>query len=246
LRRFAEKVTGLRLGEDRGRQVICYEPGGYPGDHGEDADRHAYVEVQLMFSTRGSASGIAVHRRPLRHRTRPPRAFRARRWVVLASFEILRSRVRTPPAPLFEVRSSGIHGRGVFAMRGIRKDTRILEYVGERIDDDEAAARYDDDARERHHTFLFSVAPNVSIDAAVGGNASRFINHACEPNCIAYVEDGRVFIETLADVRAGTELTYDYRLSRSERRRASWRTLYACACGSPRCRGVMLDGSPRG
>ena len=49
---------------------------------------------------------------------------------------------------LYVVRQSHIHGRGVFAARRIRKGTRIVEYTGERIDNDEADRRYDDTQHE--------------------------------------------------------------------------------------------------
>ncbi|CAA9370836.1 MAG: Proteins containing SET domain, partial [uncultured Gemmatimonadetes bacterium] len=43
------------------------------------------------------------------------------------------------------VRTSAIHGRGVYARRPIPAGTRIIEYRGERITVDEAEARYPDD-----------------------------------------------------------------------------------------------------
>ena len=58
--------------------------------------------------------------------------------------------------PLYVVRNSGIHGRGVFATRYIRRGTRIVEYTGERISNKESDRRYDDTKMKRHHTFLFT------------------------------------------------------------------------------------------
>ena len=67
----------------------------------------------------------------------------------------------TPPrgtsAPLYRVRQSRIHGRGVFAARRIRRGTRIIEYVGERVSHAEADRRYEDRPVEDNHTFLFIV-----------------------------------------------------------------------------------------
>src|SRR5687768_10679939 len=85
----------------------------------------------------------------------------------------------------FVLRRSAIQGRGAFAIRPVRKGTRIIEYTGERISHDEADRRYDDAGMGRHHTFLFSVDRKTVIDAAVGGNDARFINHSCAPNCEA-------------------------------------------------------------
>ena len=37
-----------------------------------------------------------------------------------------------PPRPgMMRVRRSRVHGRGVFALRRIRKGTRVIEYLGE-------------------------------------------------------------------------------------------------------------------
>ncbi|HEU4564167.1 MAG TPA: SET domain-containing protein-lysine N-methyltransferase [Gemmatimonadaceae bacterium] len=135
---------------------------------------------------------------------------------------------------------SPIAGRGAFAVRRIPKGTRIIEYTGERITPEVADERYDDDAMEVHHTFLFTLDDETIIDAAVRGNAARFINHSCEPNCEAVIEEGRIFIEALRDITAGEELTYDYAYERQGRFRKEWWTLYACRCGAKRCRGIIL------
>jgi uncharacterized protein len=140
----------------------------------------------------------------------------------------------------FELRDSPIQGRGAFATRRIRRGARILEYVGERISDAEADRRYDDDAMEHPHTFLFTVDANTVIDGAVGGNAGRFMNHSCDPNCEAVDEDGRIFIEALRNIRVGEELVYDYRLERDGHWRKEFAERYACRCGAPNCRGVLL------
>jgi SET domain-containing protein len=140
----------------------------------------------------------------------------------------------------FEVRSSSIHGRGVFALRRIRKGARLIEYAGERISPDEADRRYDDDALDIPHTFLFTVDKRTIIDAAVDGNEARFINHSCDPNCEAVDDAGRIFIEAVRNIRPGEELTYDYHLERDGRWRKAWAQRYACRCGAPNCRGTLL------
>lgn len=140
----------------------------------------------------------------------------------------------------FEVRVSPIQGRGAFALRRIPKGTRIVEYRGERISQDEANARYLDDGMERHHTFLFSVDDHIVIDAGVRGSKARYINHSCTPNCEAIEEDGRIFIEAIRTIRPGAELTYDYHLHRDGRYQREWDSLYACRCGTANCRGTLL------
>src|SRR5260370_26096348 len=108
---------------------------------------------------------------------------------------------------LFELRSSPIHGQGVFALRRIRKGRRLIEYTGERITPEAADLRYDDDAMDNPHTFLFTVDAQTIIDAAVGGNEARFINHSCDPNCEAVDDGGRIFIETIRNLLPRAELS---------------------------------------
>ena len=140
----------------------------------------------------------------------------------------------------FEIRRSAIPGRGAFATRRIRAGARIIEYTGERIDRDEGDRRYDDENMGRHHTFLFALDDGSVIDAAVGGNEARFINHSCDPNCQAVEEDGRIFIEALRNIQPGTELVYDYAYERSDDHTEEDEALYVCRCGTEKCRGSIL------
>ena len=142
--------------------------------------------------------------------------------------------------PLFEVRSSAIHGLGVFAARRIRKGTRIIEYIGERIASDEADRRYAGDTSEHPHVLLFVVDKHTVIDAAIGGNDARFINHSCEPNCKAFTEQKRIYIYALKTIAAGEELTYDYNLTRDGKDDSETEKRYGCRCGAKTCRGTML------
>lgn len=150
-------------------------------------------------------------------------------------------RGRPRPDRLYVLRRSPKHGRGAFAAVRIRRGTRIIEYTGERITHAEADARYDDDAMEQHHTLLMIVNRKWVLDAAVGGNDARFINHSCEPNCEIVVERGRVFIDAIADIAPGVEIAYDYAYEREEGdddEVAARR--YPCRCGARSCRGTIL------
>ena len=144
---------------------------------------------------------------------------------------------------MIEVRTSTIHGRGVFARRPIAEGTRIIEYAGEVISEREGDARYDDHSMERHHTFLMALVGGRCIDAAVGGNDARLINHSCDPNCEAVEAGGRVWIEATRPIAAGEELSYDYAYARDD---GDDESFYRCRCGVPTCRGTILaprDGS---
>jgi uncharacterized protein len=141
---------------------------------------------------------------------------------------------------LIEVRCSQVHGSGVFALRAIRKGARVIEYLGDRISHAEADRRYAHHETSDNHTFLFSVDRGLVIDAGVGGNDARFINHSCEPNCESVIERRRVFIDALRDIEPGEELCYDYQIGRERDDPPNIDEIYACRCGSVRCRGTML------
>ena len=151
---------------------------------------------------------------------------------------------RTASARKILVRQSGIHGRGVYAARPIKKGEDIIEYKGEHIDWDEALRRHPHDPTQPNHTFYFSLEGGSVIDGNSAGNSARWINHSCEPNCEASLQQShdrqRVFIEALRDIEAGEELFYDYGLVLEQRHTKKIKNEYACWCGSTHCRGTML------
>ena len=140
-----------------------------------------------------------------------------------------------------QVRRSGVHGRGVFAVGPLAEGERIVEYKGERISDDEAAERHPADPTAPHHTFYFSLEGGGVIDARFGGNSARWINHSCAPNCEANEIKGRVYIHALRDLAPGEELFYDYHLVLDERITPKLKRDYLCLCGAATCRGTMLE-----
>jgi len=142
--------------------------------------------------------------------------------------------------PPYVVRNSRIHGRGVFAARKIPAGTCIIEYEGERITWKEAVRRENMKAPDDFHTFFFSLESGKIIDGGSQGNDARWINHACEPNCEAREEDGRVFIYALRDIQRGEELNYDYGLILEERHTPALKRAYACLCGAATCRHTLL------
>ena len=142
--------------------------------------------------------------------------------------------------PLFRVRRSRVHGRGVFATRRIARGTRVIEYLGDRVSHREANRRYALKPGDDNHTFLYIVDRGVVIDAGVDGNDARFINHGCEPNCESVTEDRRIFIEAIRTIQPGEELTYDYSIGRDKDDPPNVDEIWACHCGASECRGTML------
>ena len=146
---------------------------------------------------------------------------------------------------MIRVRRSRIHGNGVFATRPIPRGTRIIEYAGERVSHEEADRRYAHRPVHDAHTFLFIVDDDTVVDAGVGGNEARYINHGCKPNCEAAVARGRIWIRTIRSIQPGDELFYDYRIGRDRDDPPDIDEIFACRCGASKCRGTMLIGRAR-
>jgi SET domain-containing protein len=139
-----------------------------------------------------------------------------------------------------QVRASGVHGQGVFALVPIKKGELILEYTGEVITWPEALRRHPHDPSQPDHTFYFHLDDDTVIDGKFGGNASRWINHSCAPNVEADDESGQVYLLALRAIKPGEELFFDYGLVIEERYTPALKKRFECRCGAKRCRGTML------
>ena len=150
------------------------------------------------------------------------------------------------------VRRSPIHGNGVYAATDIPAHTVLIQYKGRLITHDEADRLYDDGA-DTGHTFLFTLNDKYIVDANVGGNSARWINHSCDPNCeAATVEatDGnprhdKIVIEARRDIAPGEELTYNYGIVLDVPHTARLKKLWACHCGAANCTGTLLQPKTR-
>ncbi len=139
-----------------------------------------------------------------------------------------------------QTRRSGVHGKGVYAVVDLAEGETLIEYVGEVIDWEEALRRHPHDPSDPNHTFYFHIDEDHVIDAKVGGNSSRWINHSCAPNCESEVDGGRVFVRVLRNIAAGEELFYDYGLVIDEPHTPELLAQYPCWCGAATCRGTLL------
>jgi SET domain-containing protein len=97
----------------------------------------------------------------------------------------------------------------VFATQAIPKNTQIVDYAGEKISNQESLRRERCYIRAGH-IWCFKLTNRSVIDAAVGGNVARFINHSCHPNCYVHVKNGIIWIRAARAIRKGEELTYHY------------------------------------
>jgi len=106
-------------------------------------------------------------------------------------------------------RKSRIHGWGVYAARDISKNTRIIDYAGQKISNQESLRRERRYIRSGH-IWCFKLTNRTVVDAGVGGNIARFINHSCRPNCYVHIMNQVIWIRAARPIRKGEELTYDY------------------------------------
>jgi hypothetical protein len=106
-------------------------------------------------------------------------------------------------------RKSRIHGWGVYATEAIAKNKRVIDYAGEKISNRESLKR---ELRyiKRGHIWCFKLTNRTVVDAGVGGNIARFINHSCKPNCYIDIKKGVIWIRASRPILKDEELTYDY------------------------------------
>lgn len=131
-----------------------------------------------------------------------------------------------------EVRKSGIQGKGLFAVKPIKKD-EIVAIKGGRIVSSEEFKKLPNELQryclQIEDDFFLIPASKDNIE-----NSSTFINHSCEPN-VGF--DGQVTYVALRDIQEGEELAHDYAMSNTT-------DIYNCECncGSENCRGVVCRG----
>jgi uncharacterized protein len=134
-----------------------------------------------------------------------------------------------PDPPKIERRKSRVHGWGVFALETIAKNKRIIDYAGQKITAKQSTPR---EVRylKQGHIWCFTLNRNWAIDAAVDGNAARFINHSCRGNCYVQIIKGVIWIRASRTIRKGEELSYNYHTDGAAE--------IPCRC-RPGCQGML-------
>nr|CAD1825032.1 unnamed protein product [Ananas comosus var. bracteatus] len=128
-------------------------------------------------------------------------------------------------------------GWGVVALESIDKGDFVIEYIGEVIDDATCEQRlWDMKFRGDQKFYMCEISKDFTIDATFKGNASRFLNHSCNPNCKLekWQVDGetRVGIFASRSIEVGEPLTYDYRF-------VLFGSTVKCCCGASNCQGYL-------
>ena len=144
--------------------------------------------------------------------------------------------------PYIRVKKSGIHSKGVFAKKNIKKDTRIIEYLGREITHQESELLYDK-MLEQHKkdpkkpsVYTFSIDDEKDLDGDVWWNLAKYVNHSCSPNCESMMEeDNTIALYALRDIKKGEELSFNYGYDVD-----SWEE-HPCYCGFKNCVGHIVS-----
>lgn len=127
-----------------------------------------------------------------------------------------------------EVRRSKIHRFGVFALEPIPARRRVIEYTGEKIDDEELDRR-----SGKSRLYAFWLNDTWTIDPVRGGSGAEYINHSCDGNLESHTYGGHIYLSSTRPIEPGEELTYDYHITGDYNAR--------CQCGAKKCRGWLND-----
>ena len=130
---------------------------------------------------------------------------------------------------IIEFKTSGIHGMGGFALRNIKNETPIIEYVGEKITKAESALRC-----EANNPYIFNLDDAFDLDGDVAWNPAKFINHSCAPNAEAQFFGDQIWIMAIRKIKAGEEISFNYSYDLENYKE------HACKCGATKCVGYMV------
>lgn len=134
---------------------------------------------------------------------------------------------------------SKIQGLGLFAARDIERGEFIIEYLGQLIRNEVGNKRERLYESQGRGIYMFRADDEWIVDATMYGGLARYINHSCDPNCVAevisYENQKHIVIIANRLLKKGEELTYDYKLDIE----ADKNDRIPCLCGSQFCRQWM-------
>jgi uncharacterized protein len=131
-------------------------------------------------------------------------------------------------SPKAQVRTSGKHGRGLFAAKAIRKG-EIVSIRGGHI----VSRREERRMRKPAGYWGYPIADEfvlAPLNKREVDSVMMFLNHSCEPNVGI---QGQIVFVAMRAIRAGEELAIDYAMFGGDAKRMR------CACGAASCRGVI-------
>ena len=140
-------------------------------------------------------------------------------------------------------KKSKIHGMGIYASKDIPKNTKIIEYIGEKISKKEGDIRSEKrikkylNSKKTGSVYIFELNSQYDIDGSKRYNKARYINHSCDPNCEVDIIDGEIWISSIKKIKKGDELSYDYGYAFDKDDYKD----HVCKCGSKFCIGYIIS-----
>ena len=144
---------------------------------------------------------------------------------------------------MWKLKKSKVHGSGIFATQDIKKATRIIEYVGEKILKSEGDKRSEDRIKKYLHkknegsVYIFELNKKYDIDGSPEYNKARYINHSCDPNCEVDIIKNKIWILSIKKIKKGEELNYDYGYPFDNDDYMD----HVCKCGSKKCISYIIS-----
>jgi uncharacterized protein len=140
---------------------------------------------------------------------------------------------------LYLVKSSKIHGKGVYAKKDIPKGVKVIEYVGNIVSRKEGDRIAEEQYSKSEKTgagsvYIFELNRKQDVDGSVSWNPARYINHSCDPNCRYKRIENHIWIVSFRNIKKGEELSYDYGYDLEEYKN------HPCKCGSKNCLGYII------
>ena len=140
---------------------------------------------------------------------------------------------------LYRIKKSNIdrNGKGLYAIKNIKKGTKIIDYVGKIITkkQTEKSEKFDN----AKPIYLFNLNNRYDLDGDVPWNIARLINHSCSNNCDYDGKGLKLWVTAIKNIKKGEELTCDYGFSYDSDYKQ-----FPCRCGSMNCVGyIVREGS---
>jgi hypothetical protein len=144
---------------------------------------------------------------------------------------------------MWKLKKSSVHGTGIVSTESIKKGTKIIQYIGEKITKKEGDKRSEERIRKflnkknEGSVYIFELNKKYDIDGSPLYNKARYINHSCKPNCEVEIIKNEIWIISIKDISYGDELNYDYGYPFDKDDYKD----HICKCGSKNCIGYIVS-----
>ena len=141
---------------------------------------------------------------------------------------------------LYKIKKSNIdkNGRGLYAAKNIKAETKIIEYIGNIITkkQTEKSDKFDNSKP----IYLFNLNKRYDLDGDVLWNTARLINHSCSNNCEYDGIGLKIWVISKKEIKKGEEITCDYGFGYDSDYRQ-----FPCKCNSINCCGYIVRTESR-